>query len=322
MKKLPIARRISLFQEKIAGLYPEFADDVWHELQEPKPHTFRVHTFNAQTNNVLAELSRQGYGFEVGPLPNSYVVVSDPRHDFSRNQLVGDGKIYLQRLESMVPVVLLDPKPKEKVLDLCAAPGSKTVQIVDWSQGQAMVVAVDKHPTRFEKLKSVLDQYSVLDKVTLLQEDGFRLELAYPHFKNRFDKILVDAPCSSETYLNPADKNTFRYWNPKKYKDFSGIQKGLLISAYRMLSPGGRIVYSTCTFGVEENEMVIQWLIEKFPDLHVEPLSFSLPNFQPGLTVWKGRQLSEEIQYTQRILPNKLFGAFYVACLQKTAPQK
>lgn len=171
------------------------------------------------------------------------------------------GLYYLQEPSAMAPVSALDPVPGDMVLDLCACPGGKTLQIASALGGKGTIVANDISASRIKALIHNLEISGVTNAL-VLNEDGEKLGA---RFKAVFDRVLLDAPCSGEGMFRK-DNKTFNAWSPEKPKQYRDIQEGLLVQAAGMLKPGGRLAYSTCTFNRLENE----WALQAFLETHAE----------------------------------------------------
>lgn len=230
----------------------------------------------------------------------------------SRLEWVSQGKLYIQSLSSMLPAIVLDPQPKERVMDLCAAPGSKTTQIAALMQNQGEIVAVDSVRSRFYRLKSVLKTQGVeIAQAKCL--DGARYRSA-----DLFDKILVDAPCSSESRFKTSAPETVGYWSLRKIKEMAHKQKGLLLNACRLLKPGGTLVYSTCTFAPEENEAVVDWALRKLPgQIKLLPVEQEGISRYPSLLEWEKRIFDESVSQCFRVLPVNGMEGFFMAKLTR-----
>jgi tRNA (cytosine49-C5)-methyltransferase len=226
-----------------------------------------------------------------------------------------DGKIYVQSLSSMIPVLVLGPQPGETILDLTAAPGSKTTQISMMMHDEGKIVANDNHKTRFFRLKANVDQQRATNvELSLHYGEGFGRK-----FPERFDRVLLDAPCSAEGRFLATEPKSFGYWKPRKVNEMARKQRKLLFSAIHALKPGGVLVYSTCTFAPEENEALIHWAVEKFKgSLEVSDIRLPLPNRMLGLTAWEGKAFHPTTAKTLRILPDSVMEGFFVAKLTKT----
>lgn len=222
--------------------------------------------------------------------------------------MIQKGFLYRQSLSSMLPAIVLDPRPGERVLDLCAAPGSKTTQMAAMMDNTGEIVAVEAIRQRSYKLRAVIEQMGVAN-VAIMVIDGRRFKS-----EQLFDKILIDAPCSSEGRFHLDHPKTFAYWSPRKIKEMARKQRGLLLTASRLLKPGGTMVYSTCTFAPEENEGVVDWLLRKTEGtLEVEAMDLKgIPHY-PCLGEWQGKVFDPRVQKCLRVLPEDGMGGFFIA---------
>ncbi len=168
------------------------------------------------------------------------------------------GHYYVQDPASLVPVILLAPKPGEKVLDMTAAPGGKTTHIAQLMENRGTVVANDVRLERVKMLRSNLERMGVLNTIVTMND---AMSLGY---KKSFDKVLLDAPCSSEGEVRKR-WNALSGWSQRRVEQFSRVQKRMIKRAVAAAKPGGTIVYSTCTLSPEENEEVIQYALENLP---------------------------------------------------------
>jgi NOL1/NOP2/sun family putative RNA methylase len=224
------------------------------------------------------------------------------------------GLIYSQEAVSMIPALILDPKPNEKILDLAAAPGSKTTQIAAMMNNQGLIVANDVSRNRINALISNIERMGVMNSV-VTSVPGQRLGYLAPEY---FDKVLLDAPCSLEGTI----RNTPAVlvdWKESKIKRLSILQKGLINSAYKCLKPEGILVYSTCTFAPEENEAVIDYLLNKYSDVSCEPITINNIKTRPAVLNWGEAYFDELIKHAIRIYPqdNDTEG-FFVAKIRKS----
>jgi tRNA (cytosine49-C5)-methyltransferase len=223
------------------------------------------------------------------------------------------GLIYSQEAVSLIPAIVLDPKLNEKILDIAAAPGSKTTQIAAMMDNQGLIVANDVSRNRISALISNIERMGAMNTaVTTLP--GQRIGYLAPEY---FDKVLLDAPCSLEgTIRNTPEVLTD--WKESKIKRLSKLQKGLINSAYKCLRPGGVLVYSTCTFAPEENEAVIDYLLNKYSDVSCEPIVVSNIKTRPAILNWGDAQFDKSIKNAIRIYPqdNDTEG-FFVAKIRK-----
>ena len=182
-----------------------------------------------------------------------------------RHALHEAGAFYIQEPSAMAVVPALDPKPGERILDLCAAPGGKSTQIAGRMRGKGLLVSNDIVPSRAKILSQNIERLGVANCV-VCREEPKRLAEAFPAF---FDKVLVDAPCSGEGMFRK-DDTAIAEWSPENVAMCAARQKDILEHAAGMVCPGGALVYSTCTFSVEENEGVIDSFVETHPEFYIE----------------------------------------------------
>lgn len=288
---------------------------VVESLIEPNLISFRVNTLKVPIEEVLTQLSLMGIMPKCIPwFQSAFTIPSLQRKLLMGCELYSAGKIYLQNASSLLPVLILDPKPNDYILDLAAAPGSKTSQMACLMQNTGQIAAVEKSKSRFFKLIQNLKQQGVTCVRTFLK-DGTIIGRLCPE---RFDKVLLDAPCSSEGRFEANNPKTYLYWSEKKINEMARKQRKLIISAFQALKPGGILVYSTCTFAPEENEAVIIFLMDKFQDrLTIEKIDLPFSNIQSGLSHWENQVYPSVLQNCIRVLPNEYMGGFFICKIRK-----
>lgn len=174
------------------------------------------------------------------------------------------GWVYSQEPSAMNVANALAPQPGVRVLDLCAAPGGKSTQLVAMMKNQGLLVANEIFTKRAKILAENLERWGAQNTV-VVNESPATLEKQFPQF---FDRILVDAPCSGEGMFRK-DPAGIQYWNPDYPQECANRQQQILKSAQKMLKPGGTLVYSTCTFAPEEDEQNAAWLLQEYPNLQI-----------------------------------------------------
>lgn len=304
------------FVRRLSQLIPQSRlSKVIQGLTTNRVTTLRANTIKIDGATLQNQLAKQSISLlPVDWSPDAFIVNNTPLRTITELPEYKEGKLYVQSLSSMIPPLVLDPKPGDKVLDIAAAPGSKTTQMAAMMKNVGQILANDSSQTRSYRLVANLR----IQGVTIagsMKLDGRGLWTKYPEY---FDKTLVDVPCSMEGRFNTSDSASFEDWSLKKVRDLSYLQRTLLRSAISATKPGGTIVYSTCTLSPEENEEVIDWIMEKEKgSLAVEKISIAHLSVEPPLTSWGDKHFQAEISKTARIYPSTTMEGFYVAKLRK-----
>ena len=222
------------------------------------------------------------------------------------------GYFYIQEAASMIPPIVLNPKPGEVVLDIAASPGSKTTQIAQYMENQGILIANDYTFERMKPLSINLQRCGVSNAVITLMEGQW--------FKKsgiEFDKVLVDAPCSGTGTIRKSLK-TIGIWNSDMIRRLSITQKQLIETGFNLLKENGTLVYSTCSLEPEENEEVVDFLIGKYENAKIEEIKLKIKKSSPVLE-FENKKYSEEIRKCLRIWPqdNDTEG-FFVAKIRKS----
>lgn len=304
-----------LFLDRLAELVPaNRMQAVLSHLEAPERISFRL------ISQGTSPLELEGFPkpLRVEPIagfPDWYSIPREQRDLLTNAPIALGNQIYIQNLSSLFPVLALDPRPGEEVLDLAAAPGGKTLLLAARMEGQGRIAAVEAVKPRFFRLRANLERFGVGFVDTYLK-DGRTVGRKVP---GRFDRVLLDAPCSSEARIRINDPQTWQHWSPRKVKEMQRKQKGLLASALEAVRPGGIVVYSTCSFAPEENELVIQHLLQKWEGrVEIEPVELGVEGALRGLTQWKKKALNPSLQQAVRIVPDGLLDGFFVCRLRRT----
>ena len=242
-----------------------------------------------------------------------FSVAADLRETVTRHEGARDGWLYPMNPSSLLAVEALAPRPGEEVLDLAAAPGGKTVALAARMRNSGRIAAVEAVKGRFHRLRANLERCGVAN-AQLYLADGRAIGRKVPE---RFDRVLLDAPCSSEARMRLDDPGTHAHWKPRKIREASAKQAALLRSAYRALKPGGVLVYCTCTFAPEENERVVDRLLRSEPGAEPESLHFAGVPHTAGLTGWRGQACDSRLERAVRVLPDDLWDGLFVCRLRK-----
>lgn len=311
------------FLDRLAQVVPpERVDAVVASFALDKPPALWLNPLRATPEATLAELVRafppeSGARFE--PLLPGAVIARDVPHGaLAGTPAVSEGRAYLINPSSLIPPLVLAPEPDDAVLDLCAAPGGKTLQLaarIAAHPGTGHLAAVEAVRPRFFKLQGILDRYGALARpgVRLFMKDGRHVGGAVPE---RFDKILVDAPCSSEARFDSDDAASFAHWSPRKIAECAYKQRGLLDSALAALKVGGTLVYCTCSFSPEENEQTVLAALAAHEG-RVVAVPSELPRQATGEIPAVPGLLGLDAAW--RILPDALWDGFFLVRLHKLA---
>ncbi len=297
------------FIERYSQFIPDF-DQFLCSMRTPLRRTFRINTLKTSRERALELLA------DLNPKPIPWTELGFSVEDGERLGLRIEhfiGLIYVQEAASMIPPLLLSPLPRERVLDLAAAPGSKTTQMSAMMENSGLVIANDQSPGRVRALISNVDRAGCLN-VVVCRRDGGVLAQA---LKGSCDRVLVDAPCSSEGTMRKSGEALDR-WSVAAIRRFSGLQRRLALAGYDALRPGGVMVYSTCTIAPEENEQVIAELLRVRPEAELLPASLPGLKTRPGLAEFNGQEFPALLSRASRIMPqDNDTEAFFAALVRR-----
>ncbi len=296
-------------------LTPSVFEDVLKSFTKKQPPSFRVNTLKTSRQNLYEDLARQGFQLQSVPwYADAFILKNKSQKDLCETLEYQKGSLYLQNLSSMIPPLVLSPSENERILDLTAAPGSKTSQIAAMMKNMGQIVANDKSKIRLYKLAANLTLLGVTN-TQILNKLGQTL---WQEYSNYFDKSLVDVPCSMEGRFLIDYPKSYNNWSVKKIKELVQTQRFLLRSAISATKPGGVIVYSTCTLSPEENEGVIDWILTREKGaVELEEISIDLPERYPSLTEWNNRIYNPTVTKCLRILPSEYMEGFFIAKLRR-----
>jgi len=284
--------------------------------------TIRLNGLKGTPKETYKLLKARGY--ILTPIPwanNVYFVENRDKAEISQIEEYRNGLFYIQDLSSILATLILNPQEQENILDMCAAPGSKTTHIADITNNKAKILANDSEVSRTNSLRNVVEQFGASNvKITL--SDGRDFGRKYPEY---FDRVLLDAPCSGEGRVYMNSSNPLRFWSIKKVKSSTYIQKELIDSAFKTLKTNGTLVYSTCTLEPDENEGVITYLLEKFKNAKLEDIDIvNSKEFEGykkhitnGITHWSGNQYNTSVKKCIRVIPSSEMMGFFIAKIKK-----
>jgi 16S rRNA (cytosine1407-C5)-methyltransferase len=307
-----------IFISRMASILQRSKKDVRSLFSQRIVSAIRLNNLADKPEKILRKLHSHGIQTEeIDFLPYAYIVTNMDKSELGKTEAYKKGLFYIQNISSMLAVQLLHPLESEKVLDLCAAPGSKTTYIASLMSNKGEITAVDEDYKRTKDLHRITEMFYA-DNVKVVHQDGV---LFGKRHHGQFNKVLLDAPCSGEGLIYLQGDNPLRFWSIKKVKAMTSLQKRLIISAFKALKPGGSMIYSTCTLEPDENEGVITHLLNEEENAHVERINPEditdderyLKFMENGITKWSGNEYHQECGKTLRIVPNKYMQGFYFA---------
>ncbi len=295
-----------IFQERISKICP----DILNDLGKKEEFGFRINHHRASTDEALKELRKEGFEpKKVAWAEDVFTLPIQMRKKIVKSSAYTKNLIYIQNLSSIFAAYSLDIEPQDWVLDLAAAPGGKSLI---FSERAKKVSAVEPDKNRFFRMKRNFKEH-MAKNIQTYNKDGRFIYKACPGW---FDKVFLDAPCSSEAHIDLAHEG-ITWWNLRRVRKFSKLQKELIISAYESLKAGGEMIYATCTFSPEENEEVIDFLLKTYPDAKIMKIEVPFTNYQEGITSWEGKRYSDEVKKCVRILPKGAYSGFFMTKIQK-----
>lgn len=284
--------------ELLNNQYKELTKKIIEGYNKKRKTTLRINTIKTTKENIKNILNKENINYEEVSWYEDALILEEEKH--IRNlDIYKNGEIYMQSLSSMIPPIVLNPK-NEKILDMAASPGGKTTEIYNLSKKEALITAVEKNPIRKDRLKYNLDKQGTI--ATILNEDATKLDEFY-----RFDKILLDAPCSGSGTLNIYDKS-LEHFNKKLLDNCIKTQEQLLKKAIQILKKDHTMVYSTCSILYEENEKQLEKLIKQ-NKIEIIPIDENLFKEIP--------QLPTKIKGTICVCPNELYEGFFISLIKK-----
>lgn len=270
-----------------------------------RPTTLRANALKADRAAIARQLDDAGIAWDPAPAPalSDAFVLRGAREDAARDlPAYSAGELYLQSLSAMLPALALDPRPGENILDMAAAPGGKTCQMAALSGGGAFITACEKNHVRAERLRYNLARQGAA-RVTVMECDARKLDEFF-----RFDKILLDAPCSGSGTVQAGPGARKCGFSDELLARSVKTQQALLRRALDVLAPGGVLVYATCSILADENEDVLERVLPN-SGAELEPLPEGLLEDVPLLPC--------RLPEAAVVCPTDLFEGFFVALVKK-----
>jgi len=291
-----------IFIERIKKLLKNESDaeEFFKTSLTVPPKSIRVNTLKISAQNLKQKLESKGWKLKqpINKHPEIMIVENDldpGELGKSKEHLLG--YYYIQKITSMMPILALKPTAENIFLDLCAAPGSKTTQAAMLMQNKGTIIANDISIGKISILSANLERIGATNTI-ITRYDGLQLTKKLRKLNMKFDKILVDAPCSGEGNIRTSPR-TYLEWSENLLKKLSDKQKKLASSVIPLLKQNREMIYSTCTYAPEENEEVIQYLLNNF-DIKLEKINLPIKT-RPGILEWKDKKFSSELKKAVRI---------------------
>ena len=296
------------FKDKMQNLLKDEFEEFLKGYDKDNFYSLRINTLKAD----VADVTEKNI-FSFSPVewcPSGFYYPADERP--GRHSYHHAGVFYIQEASAMAVVECAGIQHGDKVLDLCAAPGGKSTQIATKLGGTGLQVSNEIVPNRAKILSQNIERMGIKNAV-VTNESPEKLEKVFPAF---FDRIIVDAPCSGEGMFRK-DPAVVNEWSLAQVDVCANRQGHILESAHKMLAEGGTMVYSTCTFSPEENEIAVQKFMDNHPEyILVKPEVHKY--FSAGVPQWAGSS-NPDLSFTMRLFPHKIDGeGHFIAVLKKT----
>lgn len=314
---------VSVFTRRTARILGVTRDEVPELMVSPDQKSVRVNPLQFDFESPAEQRTAIEEGlsdFGISELPwfeGAYLFEASDTPAVQAHDLTQSGKAFIQNPSSFLPVIALEPGSGHSILDMCSAPGGKTSLIASMARNveDLELIANEPKARRAQRMREVFGMLGV-KSVTSLDHDGVHLPVILG--SNRFDRILVDAECSTDSGINFESSNPLKDWTVDRVKRMSILQKKLITAGYDMLQPGGVLVYSTCTLSPEENEGVVSSLIERRRDAIVQPLTFDAEATVKSIKKWDGRQYPPAVSGgIVRIFPSDHMESFCLTRIRK-----
>ena len=296
------------FQERMQKM---LGDEEYAEFLKsydlPFHNGLRINTWKTKPQELL-----QRMGVDLKQVPwNETGFYLENKKQFSKHPYYQGGLYYIQEASAMLPAKLVNAQPGEKILDMCAAPGGKSTAIGAALKGEGLLISNDISKSRAKALLRNLEGFGIINSI-VVSEYPEKLSRYFPEF---FDKVLIDAPCSGEGMFHKEPSMT-ESWLRMGPEEYHKLQMEILTYGAKMVRPGGKLIYSTCTFSPEENEQTIEFLLQEYPQFKICDIK-GYEGFSDGI-LKASLSGNEQLKKTIRIFPHKMEGeGHFIALLKK-----
>lgn len=319
----------SLLTSRLKTILGSHYDGVVDSFAKNRKWSLRLNLLKTDGVDVIEEFKSRGIILEPFVwISGSYIFDREHEYAIKWTQSFYEGKIYLQSIASQLPALALDPQSGESILDVCAAPGSKTTQLAMMMSNRGSIYAIEQNQIRYDRLMhnctlqwATIVEWVKMDARHWLADTGAAVTVIDDTADIEFDRILLDAPCSAEGRIASSNEKTYGFWSLDNIVKKSELQSELLQVSWDHLRVGGIIVYSTCTLAPEENEWVITDFLFSHDDASIESIDIGLsgrPWWTHGLSSFgRNTEYSPELAKAVRILPSDETEGFFMVKIRK-----
>jgi NOL1/NOP2/sun family putative RNA methylase len=277
--------------------------------EQPLPPSIRVNTLKISALKLRKRLEKKGFELEqLECVPYGFKILKEPHNLGSSHEFL-QGYYYLQNVASMLSAIILDPKPNDTVIDMCAAPGSKATHLAQLMENRGELILIDRNKNRIPALEINLRRMGIINSIVLNMDAANLSNLSI-----KTNKILLDAPCTGEGLIRQ-DPRRKKSRNIKDIKRMASIQRKLLKAGLNALQSEGLLLYCTCSVAPEENELVVNDVLNELNNFAIQKIT---ENYGVnGFTEVLGMDLNEDLKLSQRLYPHihDTIGFYY--CLIK-----
>ncbi len=292
-------------------------NEIKNIFSSTRMSSFRINTIKQKQEFVLDEMKNRGIKvMAFKSIPHIYTFDSNDTYNLRGSQSFRQWYIYLQSISSILPIFAFE-KTSKKILDTCAAPGGKTTGISAYIWENAKIIAIEKNQIRFSRmLRNIKLQWA--KNIKTLNMDALKF---FEKNTQKFDAILIDAPCSGEGTFSLKNPRSYAHWSREFIEKKAHLQAKLLQNASNHLESWGYIIYSTCTLNPKENEAIISEFLEKNPGFSLETMekieAFLWEDLHHGIPRFEGEVFHTDISKAIRLIPSEYFEGFFIAKIRK-----
>lgn len=271
--------------------------------------SIRTNTLKITASDLETKLTKKGFKLEqIKWIPYAFKVIKETFNLGSSHEFL-QGYYYLQNIASMLPAVILNPKPNDVVVDMCAAPGSKATHLAQLMTNEGTLILIERNRKRIPALEMNIRRLGIINSIIINMDANFLSKLNI-----KATKILLDAPCTGEGLIRQ-DPNRKKSRKMRDIEKMALIQKKLLKAGLNALEPNGELLYSTCSIAPEENELVVHDVLEEEENFRISkiPNTFGVS----GLTEVYGKYLREDLKNSRRLYPHIHDTIGFYLCLLK-----